>query len=191
MKTKIIIGLLSVTTVGATSYAIVENNIHNNEIEQANNTIAQYSEDIKTQDNINEENDYYANIINRLEILEENINTLNNEKNSSEIDEIENNIKKLENSITSIKNNINSKNIIGKWTTSENSELIYEFKNDGTFYINNEYAGIYTDFMMIRDIGLGKTIMFYSRIDNNTIKCYYQTNGTTIYYYESILIKVN
>ena len=34
MKTKIIIGLLSISTVGSTSYAIVENNNHNNEINQ-------------------------------------------------------------------------------------------------------------------------------------------------------------
>ena len=193
MKTKIIIGLLSVTTVGSTSYAIVENNNHNNEINQANQTIAQYSEEIENQRAITEEdNQDYNDIIERLKILEENIDNLNNVDYSTDINKIKDNIKTLESSISSIKSNINKNNIIGQWKyTSDDSKSIFEFKNDGTFSINNEYAGIYTDSMFIRDSGLYKTLMFYSFIDNNTIKYYFQPNGNLANYYEYTLTKIS
>lgn len=193
MKTKIIIGLLSVTTVGSTSYAIVENNNHSNEINQANMTIAEYSEELENQRSTNEKgNQDYNDIIERLNNLEEKINSLNNMEYSADISEIEGNIKALNSSISSIKSDINKNNIVGQWKyTSDDLESIYEFKSDGTFYIDNEYAGIYTESMFVRDLGLGKMLMFYGFINDNTIKYYYQPNGTLAYYYEYTLTKIN
>lgn len=193
MKTKIIIGLLSISTVGSTSYAIVENNNHNNEINQANQTISQYSEEIENQRAITEEdNQDYNDIIERLNSLEENINSLNNMEYSTDISEIEDNIKALDSSISSIKSDINKNNIVGQWKyTSDDLESIYEFKSDSTFYIDNEYAGTYTDSMFVKDLGLGKMLIFYSFVDNNTIKYYYQPSGTSAYYYEYTLTKIS
>lgn len=193
MKTKIIIGLLSATTVGATAYAVVENNIHNNEINLANNTIAQYGEQIENQRAITEkDNQDYNDIIERLEIIEKNIDSLNNVDYSTDINKIKDNVKTLETSISSIKNDINKNNIIGQWKhASSDSESIYEFKSDGTFYINNEYAGIYTDYIFIRNFGLYKMLMFYSFIDDDTIKYYFQPNGNLAYYYEYTLEKIS
>lgn len=157
MKTKIIIGLLSVATVGSTSYAIVENKNHNNEINRANNTIAQREDQIEMQ------NSEYEELLNRIITLEEKIeNDYEYSENTSEVSlndimKINNEISSIKNTITSIKSEMTKVDFTGRWKyvyeSDENSkEYIYEFKNNGDFYVNDEKVGTYANgIIMISD----------------------------------------
>lgn len=157
MKTKIIIGLLSITTVGSTSYAIVENNTHNDEINQATNNIAQRDDQIETQ------NYEYEELLNRIITLEEKIeNDYGDSENISEVSlddimEINNEISGIKNTISSIESEITKIDFTGRWKyvyeSDENTkEYIYEFKNNGDFYVNDEKVGTYADgIIMISD----------------------------------------
>lgn len=157
MKTKLIIGLLSAITIGSTSYAIVENNIHNSEINRANNTIAQREDQIEMQ------NFEYEELLSRITTLEEKIgNDYEDSEHTSEVSlddimEINNEISSIKNTISSIESEITKIDFTGRWKyvyeSDENSkEYIYEFKNNGDFYVNDEKVGTYADgIIMIND----------------------------------------
>lgn len=157
MKTKLIIGLLSAITIGSTSYAIVENNIHNSEINRANNTIAQREDQIEMQ------NFEYEELLSRITTLEEKIgNDYEDSEHTSEVSlddimEINNEISSIKNTISSIESEITKIDFTGRWKyvyeSDENSkEYIYEFKNNGDFYVNDEKVGTYANgIIMISD----------------------------------------
>lgn len=157
MKTKLIIGLLSAITIGSTSYAIVENNIHNSEINRANNTIAQREDQIEMQ------NSEYEELLSRITTLEEKIgNDYEDSEHTSEVSlddimEINNEISSIKNTISSIESEITKIDFTGRWKyvyeSDENSkEYIYEFKNNGDFYVNDEKVGTYANgIIMISD----------------------------------------
>lgn len=149
MKEKIIIGLLSIATVGSTSYAVIEQRQYNKKIDNTSDSISQYSKRIE------DNSDNYNELLNKISALEEQLSII-----TSSVDEkandTQNKINEINSSISNVKQKIsteNNMNIVGKWkqTTAiidENGNqkeinYIYEFKNDGTFFINNEEAGIF------------------------------------------------
>lgn len=149
MKEKIIIGLLSIATVGSTSYAVIEQQQYNKKIDNTSDSISQYSKRIE------DNSDNYNELLNKISVLEEQLSII-----TSSVDEkandTQNKINEINSSISNVKQKIsteNNMNIAGKWkqTTAiidENGNqkeinYIYEFKNDGTFFINNEEAGIF------------------------------------------------
>lgn len=149
MKEKIIIGLLSIATVCSTSYAVIEQQQYNKKINNTSDSISQYSKRIE------DNSDNYNELLKKISALEEQLSII-----TSSVDEkandTQNKINEINSSISNVKQKVsteNNMNIVGKWkqTTGiidENGNqkeitYIYEFKNDGIFFINNEEAGIF------------------------------------------------
>lgn len=168
MKAKLIIGLLSLATVSSTSYALIEQQQYHKERINTDNTISQYTKELATANNtisqydkkIEEESNNYNELLEKISVLEEQLTTLNSNINTK-TNNTQNQINLINNNITDINQKINDTkdiSIIGKWkqttiTTDGDgnrteTNFTYEFKEDGTFFIDDKLAGVFGDKML-------------------------------------------
>lgn len=107
-------------------------------------------------------------------------NTINNKINSIN-NKVSNNEKNINNIANNQKNNIDSR-LIGKWkyvSTSQDEngneiilEKIYEFKNDGTVYIDDVLSGSFSNGMILLDSRPGFKQLCPYNIENNKLILY-------------------
>lgn len=169
------------TTIGAGTVAVVENVHYNNELDEANAIIAQKdNEAIEASDN--------DELLEKINTLETNYKNLEEKVNGINYD---GDIESLNSKINTINKSISSSNhIVGKWKRSYTEDGVtkqstYEFKSDGTFYIDGTFKGYYNDTLIIQNLETGYHISLYD-FRNDAIYLYQassNSHGSLIYYY--------
>lgn len=182
MKTKIVIGLLSVALVGTGTYAITNTNQLTAKLDKIPISIKekQNSVDVSSfeleMNSLKEEiktlkleiatlNEDLTSLQTKNEELVNTKNTLNTKFNSqqNELNTLKTNYNNLNNAYTADKNYYN---IVGKYK-SDSSDITYEFFEDGTFSINENKTDNYKYSKGI--ISLGYTVWFYQKVNDSKL----------------------
>ena len=198
---------ISVADLSSIENDITEMKNNSNELiyklkEDIDNLKQQYTQFLDNNQKVN-------NYENKIDSLDNNINTLDNKINTieKEIDLLNNNIssdKKEESNFPNTSNESVNNEIIGKWSTTitdtiyspdthkENQETyvtLYEFKENGDFYINENKIGTYNnnDILLKDSNDYQYRMAHYYYIDNNLyVNLYYNNKNISIstYFYK-------
>lgn len=186
MKSKIIIGILTATTIGSGGYVIYQNQEFSKKINEVNTKLESKITESKpveltntSNDNVEDENNIKLQAkLNELETtLNEKIinieNTLNSKIDNLNIKNYDSEISNIKTSIDTLKNivntNHNDSGIVGKWKI-EQENIIYEFFEDGTMTANG-FKGHYSNGVIIMDeymvLNPYNNPLLYSKINDN------------------------
>ena len=164
MKSKIIIGILTATTIGSGGYAIYQNQEFSKKINEVNTKLESKITESKpveltntSNDNVEDENNIKLQTkLNELETtLNEKIinieNTLNSKIDNLNIKDYDSEISNIKTSIEALKNTVNDNDIgiVGKWKIDQEN-VTYEFFKDGTISVNG-FKGHYSTGVIVMD----------------------------------------